>query len=144
MSTILSPIKEVGKLQIEPIPTNKVLRNIKMCRVDGVIVIADDKGNVYSNQVRAGCAYTFNSGLEATLKGAARLGMLSKEALKEHQNMVITKRVKEEREYAAKAIEHQAKVLGIKLTNAQIGSIERAKLANDADKARLILSGFAR
>jgi hypothetical protein len=127
MSSILSPITEISRLQIEPIPTNKVLRGARVCKVDSITLIVDEQGTFYSSQVRAGCAYSFGSGLEATIKGAMRLGLLSKEAVKQHHAMASEHRNKEARQYAAKSFENQAKVLGIKLTNAQMGRIERAK-----------------
>lgn len=127
MSSILSPITDISNVQVEPIPSNKILRGAKICKTDGVIVILDKDGVLYSNQVSAGRAYTFGCGMEATLRGAVRLGVLSKEAVKQHEAMASEHSNKEARQYAAKTIEHQAKVLGIKLTNAQIGRIERAK-----------------
>lgn len=126
MSTITSPILEISRLKLEPIPTNKILRDAKVCRVEGVTVIVDKYGTIYSPQVTASRAYPYKCGLEATLKGAARLGILSKSALKQHTDMVAKERARDAEYHAARSIADQAKVLGLKLTNAQMGRLQRA------------------
>ena len=126
MSTILSPIASIDRIQIEPFPTNRLVRVARAVRVGRTIVLVDDKGTIYSSQVSASCAYAFGCNMEDTLRGVQRLGLLSKAAVDQHQGLIKERDDRRKRFYAAQNIEEQAKLLGFKLTNAQRGRIERA------------------
>jgi len=126
MTTILSSVEEISRLTIEPFPTNRQIRGARIVKVDRYLIAVDEKGNAYSTQVSANCAYTSGVNLAATLKGLQRLGAVSKEAVKEHEDARILRAVKGERHYAAQRFQSAAFTLGLKLTNAQHGAIKRA------------------
>lgn len=127
MSHILSPIEDINRITIEPFPTNRQVRGARVVRIDRVVVAVDEKGQIYSTQVLSCCAYVFGANMEATLKGVQRLGLLSAKAAKQHNDMVALMAAKDERRWAANTIANVAKTLGLKLTNAQLGAIERAR-----------------
>lgn len=128
MSHILSPIEDINRINIEPFPTNQQVRGARVVRIDGAVVAVDDKGQIYSTQVASACAYEFGCNFESTLRGIQRLGLLSKAAVKQHQDMVALRQIKRDRKQAANLLEMHARTLGLKLTNAQRGAIERARV----------------
>lgn len=126
MSCILSQIADISRLTIEPFPTNRQIRNARVVRCGRTLVAVDEKGVIYSNQVSAGLAYPSNCQLDETLQGVKRLGLLSPQALRQHEQIVNERRREHEHRYAAERILSSATTLGLKLTNAQKGRIERA------------------
>lgn len=133
MSTILSPIASIDRIQIEPFPTNRLVRVARAVRVGRTIVLVDEKGTIYSSQASASCAYAFGCNMEDTLRGVQRLGLLSKAAVDQHQGLIKERDDRRRRFYAAQAMASNAEALGLKLTNAQRGRIERALKTDKED-----------
>lgn len=127
MSHILSPIEDINRINIEPFPTNRLVRVARVVRVDGILVAVDEKGRIYSSQVDAHCAYSFGCDFESTLRGLLRLRMLSKAAVKQHHDLWVLRQIKRDRKQAANLLEQHVRTLGLKLTNAQRGAIDRAR-----------------
>lgn len=132
MSTILSPIASIDRIQIEPIPTNRLVRVARAVRVGRNIIMVDEDGVIYSTQVEASTCYSFGYELEDTLRGIQRLRLLSKAAVDQHQRLIHERDDRIRRRHAAQAMPRNAEALGLKLTNAQRGRIERA-LKNDQE-----------
>lgn len=126
MSTILSPIASIDRIQIEPIPTNRLVRVARAVRVGRNIIMVDEDGVIYSTQVEASTCYSFGYELEDTLRGIQRLRLLSKGAVDQHQRLIHERDDRIRRRHAAQAMPRNAEALGLKLTNAQRGRIERA------------------
>lgn len=127
MSIIISKVDSINKLQFEPFPTNKQIRAARIVKVDRVVVAVDAEGTIYSTEVHKQVAYSLGCNVESTLRGCQRLGLLSKAAVDEHQALIAERNKRSQMAHAAQFIESNAKILGIKLTNAQRGRIERAK-----------------
>jgi hypothetical protein len=127
MSTILSKIDDINNLNVEPFPTNKTLKGAKIVRIGRTICAVDEKGQFYSTQVDKNVAYSFGINLEDTLQGAKRLGLLSKTAVDQHINLARLRDIRRDRRNAADGMLRYARTLGLKLTNAQQGAIERAQ-----------------
>lgn len=128
MSTIMSKVEAVEKLRFEPFPSGRVLKDLRIYQTERQIVAIDDKtGTIYSTQVSARVAYSIGCDLEETLKACVKLGALTRQAVVAHQKHVALVNIIKHRARAAENLQRAARDLGVKLTSAQTGAIERAK-----------------
>ncbi len=127
MSTIHSPVESIQSLWFDTLPAGKKVAIVAAVRCGRATVFLGAGGKVYSTQVKAKCAYSQSAGLEDTLNGCKKLGLLTKDAIAKHLAAEKARADKREKRYAAKYLVENAKALGVKLTAAQLAAVNAAQ-----------------
>lgn len=128
MSSIGSKVEAVEQLFFRPIPS-KPINVERVVRVGNTTTFVDTAGNVYSTGVDKNCHYAIgrnSTALSNTLAGCIKLGLLTKEAVKKHEEYNALVHAKRLRKYSANALRINAFELGLKLTKAQEARITKA------------------
>ena len=122
MSSINSPVKELRSLCIDPFPARKVIYPEKVVFYDGVL-ICRSKGthHLYGNRISAHVHYSDGHfpNHNSMMIALQRMGVITKEQLKEHNEWVEAREKKSSKRYALKRMEELAKEFGFKITDAQ-------------------------
>jgi len=129
MSYLQTP---TGDVRIFPFPSKP--SNLRTVRVGRTLVGVSKTGLCFSTDVRSGCYYLFgNSRFTATFEGLSKLGALSKEQVEKFSRIVIERKERDERRWAARDLVEAAKRLGQRLTKAQLAAVEAAGQAPEED-----------
>lgn len=130
MTSFSSPVPEIAALHIDPIPTRPI-KVARAVRVEGTVVLVDEKGRIYSDGVHARAHFTLSridmGGTGRTFEACRRLGLVSKAMLAEHARVVKEREQHRDRKWAADSIEEKVKALGLVLTPKQKRVIAAAK-----------------
>lgn len=123
-----SKVDDISKLCIYAIPTRPV-SVVTAARHDasGTVVLLDDKGKVYSSQVRRGTFWTNTNRMRGTIELLIRMGLLTAKAVKQHEDAEVMASILADRKDAADGLLQDARTLGLRLTNAQIKAIDKAR-----------------
>lgn len=151
---VQSPVKSLSLLRINPMPARPTA-DMRVVRVPstGTIVAIDGKGRLYSTQISSVRRRSFvnldHGKIRPTIEGLVKLGALSTAAVKEHQTIVRREEELGARRSAASSLLEDVKLLGIKMTRAQLIKIELALGAGPRARAQIadklgidVLKGF--
>lgn len=139
---VSSPIDTLRNLRIYPMPA-RAMADARILRVPdtSVIVAIDKKGRIYSSQVDGGpCRWCTNltaGRLSDTISGLIRLGVVTQAAVKEHQEQLTKASNLERRQAAAEELCEAAGILGMKMTQAQLVTLELALGGGARARARM-------
>lgn len=136
MANTHSPVQSILRLNIDPIPSSKLLKGCRVYHRGHTTVIVDDKGRIYSSAVEGRYFYAgYNTRLNMTLEILAKLKVISAEDWKTHRAAAEHYRRTQDLKHNAKHLVGVAKRLGIKLTKGQLVLVETVNNTDDgADK----------
>lgn len=136
MIIVQSKSPTIADLRVHPMPSSgKVLKATRTVRVGTAVVVVDEKGTVYSSQVRQGMSFDSPMTCQRhrdTLSACVRLGLFTKEALAKHRTAVEEADRKYERRHAAELLTKSCKALGVPMSITQSRAV-RAALAVKED-----------
>jgi len=122
MSSINSPVKELRSLWIDKFPEKKVIYPEKIVFYDGVLICrAKNTYHLYSNRIKSHVHYSDGRFPDhnSMMVALQRMGVITKEQLKEHNTWVEERSKRSSKRYALERMEELAKEFGFKLTEAQ-------------------------
>lgn len=129
MSTLSSPVKAISELRIHRLPAGQKVAATAAIRYDNNTFIVGLDGTIYSNRVHDRSFYPLSAYGWAVnmVRALARLGVLKRKDAEAHIAAAKAVDKAESNRSAAASFEHDARLLGIKLTAAQKRAIKKLK-----------------
>lgn len=124
-------IDDLNTIRVLPIPA-KPLAVVKAVRVERLTVLIDAKGVIYASGIKMGFAYGYSKSpvglsVQHLVTALGKLGVLTPKAAKQWTDEQTLKRIREDRRWAASQFADGAKMLGLRLTDAQARAVQNAE-----------------
>lgn len=124
---ITSTIKSIQDLRFVELPNRRPSKSVSVVRIGRHTITSLGRGRVVSTQVGVNCHFPLGVNLDTTIIGLHLLGLITKDERDAQIKASKAARDTSDRRSGAIYFEQKAAELGIKLTNAQLGKIARAK-----------------
>lgn len=121
---IASKIADISKLSFHPLPTRPT-KTVKAMRVQGAHVFIDDKGRIYTSQASNYSFWTTTKRFASTVKALIAMGVLTKEAIEQHDAAEAAEKTRQAKRWAASSVLENIEATGVKFTSRQISQLEK-------------------
>lgn len=122
---ISSQVLDIARLSFYPLPSRPT-KIAKAMRVDNHYVMLGENGRIYTSQARNPTHWTTTQRMAPTIKALIAFGVLSEQAVKQHNDAQEAERLADRRRWAAASVLDNLEWSGIKLTAAQTKKLHAA------------------